>query len=208
MPAEDLTVGRRAEIIAAASELFEQVGYYSTSMDDIAATVGIKKPSLYHHVKSKGQIVAWIHNSLADDLLARLQRRINDGEDPQTVIFWVISDILHALHDRPGHLRVYFEHHREIPDEYRADAQRKRDAYSQLVSQVIASGVRRGAFRTDHVSLTTLALFGMCNWAYQWYRTDGSLSVDQIAAHFWRQFLNGISITHELDAAVPSDAVN
>ena len=197
-------MGRRAEIVAAASDIFERVGYYNTSMDDIAAQVGIKKPSLYHHVKSKGQIVAWIHDSLADELLARLRSRVNDGEDPATVIYWVISDILQALHDRPGHLRVYFEHHREIPEEYRADAQRKRDNYSQLVSDVIASGVRRGIFRTDDVGLTTLALFGMCNWAYQWYRPDGSMTVEQIAAHFWRLFLNGTSVERDLDAAPPA----
>lgn len=203
MAAEDITVGRRAEIVAAASELFERVGYYNTSMDDIATAVGIKKPSLYHHVKSKGQIVAWIHNSLADDLLARLRQRVNDGESPSTTIYWVISDILHALHEKPGHLRVYFEHHREIPEEYRAEAHHKRDNYSHLVNEVIASGVRRGTFRTDNVSLTTLALFGMCNWAYQWYRPDGRMSVDQVAAHFWRQFLNGIAVEQNLDSLPP-----
>ena len=203
MPEEDLTIGRRAEIVSAASYLFEKLGYYNTSMDDIAAQVGIKKPSLYHHVKSKGQIVAWIHNSLADDLLDRLQRRVNEGQDPSTIIYWVISDILHALHDRPGHLRVYFEHHMEIPEEYRAESQRRRTRYSQLVNDVIASGVRRGTFRTDNVSLTTLALFGMCNWAYQWYRPSGPLTVDQVAAHFWRQFLNGIAIVQDLDAPSP-----
>jgi CPA1 family monovalent cation:H+ antiporter len=40
--------------------------------------VGIKKPTLYHHVRSKSQIVLWIHDELADELSSRLTARIDD----------------------------------------------------------------------------------------------------------------------------------
>jgi len=49
--------GRRAEIVEIAARLFDRHGYHSTSMDDIAEAVGLRKPSLYHYFKSKDQIL-------------------------------------------------------------------------------------------------------------------------------------------------------
>ena len=40
--------------------------------------------------------------------------------------------------------------------------------------------------------LTTLAVLGMCNWAYQWYRPDGPLESGEIAAFFFDLLLNGL----------------
>jgi TetR/AcrR family transcriptional regulator, cholesterol catabolism regulator len=43
-------------------------GYHKTSMDAIAAAVGIQKASLYHHFESKEAIVLELHRSIIDRL--------------------------------------------------------------------------------------------------------------------------------------------
>ena len=48
---------RKNEIINAASELFMQKGYDGTSVSDILEKVGIAKGTLYHHFKSKEDIL-------------------------------------------------------------------------------------------------------------------------------------------------------
>jgi AcrR family transcriptional regulator len=47
----------KKKIIKAAYTLFEEKGYHSTSMDDIAAEVGVSKASLYSYFKSKEDIL-------------------------------------------------------------------------------------------------------------------------------------------------------
>jgi AcrR family transcriptional regulator len=47
----------RKKIIKAAYTLFEEKGYHSTSMDDIAKEVGVSKASLYSYFKSKEAIL-------------------------------------------------------------------------------------------------------------------------------------------------------
>lgn len=47
----------KKKIIKAAYALFEEKGYHSTSMDDIAAEVGVSKASLYSYFKSKEAIL-------------------------------------------------------------------------------------------------------------------------------------------------------
>jgi len=43
----------RQEIIIKAIKLFEVKGFHNTSMEDIAQACGVKKASLYNHIKSK-----------------------------------------------------------------------------------------------------------------------------------------------------------
>ncbi|ADZ09616.1 transcriptional regulator, TetR family [Methanobacterium lacus] len=47
----------KKKIIKASYTLFESKGYHSTSMDDIAAEVGVSKASLYSYFKSKEDIL-------------------------------------------------------------------------------------------------------------------------------------------------------
>jgi hypothetical protein len=42
--------------------------------------------------------------------------------------------------------------------------------------------------------MISLAVFGMCNWAYQWFDEQGRLSADEIAETYWRLLLNGIEL--------------
>ena len=44
---------RRAEIMAAATELFLERGFRATSLDDIGAVVGVSGPAIYRYFKSK-----------------------------------------------------------------------------------------------------------------------------------------------------------
>src|SRR3954453_5924643 len=58
----------RPDIIEAATRIFSERGYHAASMSDIADAVGIRKASLYHHVRKKEDLLFAIHEALVDDL--------------------------------------------------------------------------------------------------------------------------------------------
>src|ERR1041384_2531006 len=54
--------GRREELTRIAARLFAERGYQGTSLADLAEELGVQKPSLYHHIASKEDLlweVAW-----------------------------------------------------------------------------------------------------------------------------------------------------
>ena len=57
----------RPDIIAAATRVFSERGYHAASMSEIADEVGIRKPSLYHHVRKKEDLLFAIHETLIDE---------------------------------------------------------------------------------------------------------------------------------------------
>lgn len=192
MPGTDAAALREREIVAAAASLFEQRGFHATSMDDIARAVGIRKPTLYHYLKSKAEIVARIHDECIALLRPPLEGYLAEGLPPEVVLERVCGDIIRMSATHPGYMRVYLEHHRELPQDEREQARRLRDEYSALVRGVVQDGVDRGSFATADVNLSVLAFFGICNWSYQWFRPDGPRPADEVARELTRGFLDGL----------------
>jgi AcrR family transcriptional regulator len=190
---------RLDQIVLRSATLFDSRGYHQTSMADIAEDVGIKKPTLYHYVTSKEEILFLIHQEFVDLLFAAQERRDATGGQPDELLLGVMTDILSLMRTHRGHVRVFFEHHRELPARYEANITARRDAYFDMICSIITKGNEQGLFNVPDVRLVALAIFGMCNWAYTWYRDDGAMTTEEIGAQFWRWLANGISAQERID---------
>lgn len=195
---------RRREIVDNAAKLFGGGGYHQINMDGIANSVGIAKPTLYHYFKSKTDILYGIYTELLDTLLQRHEARVGAGLDTRQLLIEVMTDILELMETHHGHVRALFEHHHELPAEQWDDIRRKRDAYESMVREVIRTGIERGEFRDIDSELATLAVLGMCNWAYQWYHRAGPRRPREIAYMFWNMVIYGLQNREdELPAELP-----
>jgi AcrR family transcriptional regulator len=183
---------RRREVVAQAAELFDREGYHATNMSSVARAVGLQKPTLYHYFSSKSEILNWIHEEFIDLLIEKQEKRTDDLSAADGLRA-VMRDVLDLMDTHRGHVRVFFEHYRELSPEDQQTITRKRDHYQALIEQMISRGIRRGELRDVNVRLTTLALFGMCNWAYQWYRKGGGLESKEIADLFWDMLTEGLT---------------
>jgi TetR/AcrR family transcriptional regulator, cholesterol catabolism regulator len=192
MPEGDLGSGRRAALIAAAAQLFDRKGYAETTVEDIARAVGLSKASLYNYVTNKAEILVWIHNDTIEPFLGKLSRNVATGVNPKAALHEMVVDILEVMDSKAGYLRVFFEHHREIPEPMRSEVGKQREHYLELVEHLIAEGIRIGSFRDVNIRLTALSLFGMTNWTYQWYRPGGTFGHQAVAEHILDLFLRGV----------------
>jgi AcrR family transcriptional regulator len=183
---------RRQEIISKAAALFDEVGYGSTSMDSIARATEMAKPTLYHYFRSKDEILSSIHEEFIDLLIAQHEAHMAAGLRPGEAIQEHIADILSLMDTHHGHVRVFFEHFRELPVSRREEIDQKRSAYFDFVGRMVRDGIACGEFRELNPTITTMAIFGMANWTYQWYDPSGSLDSRTIAESFWDLLQTGM----------------
>jgi TetR/AcrR family transcriptional regulator, cholesterol catabolism regulator len=183
---------RKAEIIHTAARLFDESGYASTTMEDIASAVGLAKPTLYHYFPSKDEILFDIHEEFIDLLIERHRQRESAGLGPEQLLLEVMADILELMETHRGHVRVFFEHYRELPAAQQETIKLKRDTYENAVASIFEDGCAAGVFREVDPRLASLATFGMCNWAYQWYQVGGKLRTRELAYTFWGYLVHGI----------------
>lgn len=183
---------RRKLIIREAATLFNKTGYFHTTMDDIAEAVGVSKATLYYYMSSKEEILYLIHEELIDHFISLHESRLTTRMTCSQLLQEVLVDILEQIHQFPGYVRAFFEHYRELNADMKEQIKNKRDAYFQMIVKVFRQGIANGEFRVNNPTLTALAFFGMCNWAYQWYNPEGEQRPRQIALTFWDIFMHGI----------------
>src|SRR5919198_6392060 len=70
---------RAEEVYTAALRLFREKGYHATSMQDIAAAVGLYKGSLYHYIGGKEDLLVQVFERAMGTLLADVERIVADS---------------------------------------------------------------------------------------------------------------------------------
>lgn len=186
---------RRREIIEVAARLFDSNGYHQTSVDDIAEGSGIRKPSLYHHFRSKEEILYMIHEVYGREVIDRYLNRERENPNMSAAegLYHVFHDLVAVLDVFPEHVRVFFHYERElVASEFHDKIQAMRDEFEKMVEGLIRRGVEQGEFEVVDVKLAVLAFFGMANWTYRWYHQGGAATSKEVAECFHGIFLKGL----------------
>jgi AcrR family transcriptional regulator len=172
---------RRQEMVYAAAKVFAHRGYDATTMQDLAASMGLATGALYHYFGSKEQLLIEICDQLMEPLLERAHE-LMDGDDPPEqqlralLRMWVANVVEHR-----DHMLVFQQERHAIETGAKWRGVRdSRKAFERLVEDALE---RAGAAQSTGVDgrLALMALLGMVNHTPQWYRPRGRLTPLQIA---------------------------
>ncbi|ALG06723.1 TetR/AcrR family transcriptional regulator [Kibdelosporangium phytohabitans] len=72
---------RRAQLLAAAQDVFAANGYHAAAMDEIAERAGVSKPVLYQHFPGKLELYMALLQTHADELIAGVTGALDSTTD-------------------------------------------------------------------------------------------------------------------------------
>ncbi|MBM9463947.1 TetR family transcriptional regulator [Aeromicrobium sp. YIM 150415] len=172
-------------ILRAAQHCFVEQGYHGTSIRVIATRAGLSVPGLYHHHRSKQEMLQAIVRTAMESLHQQSVEALDAaGEDP-TARFDALVACLVRFHayEREQAFLAYSEI-RSLDDEAREAHIGRRDIQQRLMDTVVDSGVARGLFTTPHPVEASRAVVTMCTSVAQWYRSDGPLTPEALVERY------------------------
>jgi AcrR family transcriptional regulator len=181
----------RDGLLRVAVDVFNERGYDGTSMEDLAARLGITKSSIYHHVSGKAELLRLAVDRALDALFAVTA-------EPGATTGRAIDRLEHVVRRSVEVLAVELPYVtlllrvRGNTAEERAALARRRD-FDQVVARLVAEAEAAGDVRPDlDPALTGRLLFGLVNSLTEWYRPDGGLSGPQLADAVVTTALDGL----------------
>ena len=134
-------------IIDKVSQLYEQYGIKSVTMDDVARELGMSKKTLYNYVSNKDELVSLYIEHVTDQRRCNVEdikkQKLNAIEELFEVNWHVIQMLKHYNPSTDYDLKKYYPHH------YRKLRQIRRDNMLQAVRDNIIKGKQEGLYRQE-----------------------------------------------------------
>jgi AcrR family transcriptional regulator len=186
-------VDSRQEILRTAARLFQQQGYDATSMNDVATALKVSKAGLYHHFQSKDEILFELMNHALNITQERVVDRvlgIANAEERLRMLIRLHVEVILSVRDRE--ITVLLHENHPLPPSLRKRINVRKKEYIRFVEKLVSEVQQmRQSRRSVSPRAATFALLGMINWIYQWYKPEGALNSQQIAAQFAEIFFSG-----------------
>ncbi|KRA39363.1 TetR family transcriptional regulator [Nocardioides sp. Root614] len=166
---------RRAQLLAAALEVFVAQGYHAAAMDDIAERAGVSKPVLYQHFPGKLELYLAILDTACDAIIANCRKALESTHDnKQRVAAAMDAFFVYVGHDT-GAFRLVFESDLTNEPAVRDHIDRVTTECADLITSVIQedTGLPPAASRLLSVSLVGMAQVSARFWLTD---TDGGLT--------------------------------
>jgi len=183
---------RLSEILAHATEVFDEKGYEGASMRDLSRATGMSLAGLYYYFDSKEKLLYLIQKHTFTTIVTRLRERLKDVSDPEERVRVCIHNHLEYFLANQKAMKVLSHEDEVLKNHYGAEiAGIKREYYRICVE--LLDALKHGHGIEFSTRTAVLSLFGMMNWIYTWYkpRTDGG--AESLAQEMADIFLHGVT---------------
>ena len=194
---------RREELLKLAAAMFAERGLRATTVRDIADAAGILSGSLYHHFKSKEEMVDEVLRTFLDWLFARYQHIIDTEPNPLARLKGLFMASFDAIEDHHSEVVIYQDEAKRLSAHPRFSYiddlnRRQRKMWVDLLNQGIEQGYFEPGINVDLV----YRFIRDTTWvSVRWYQPGGPLTAEQVGLQYLSIVLDGIATDKEKPGA-------
>lgn len=172
---------RREVIRDEAARLFVANGYRSTTLDEVAASLGVTKGAIYHYFKSKDDILHAIVLIAMEAMEDNMRTAIASGGDAVSILYQILyGHVLTVIANRNS-LGVFLRERREMAEAHRATIDDRMRQYTNAVVEIVRLAQQKGEHPEVDPQVAVFSWFASCNSVIQWYRPEGPLPPGAVA---------------------------
>ncbi|HHL43082.1 MAG TPA: TetR/AcrR family transcriptional regulator [Hellea balneolensis] len=182
-PVEPLIEPKSAKgrILGVAARQFSDKGYEATTVRDLAAEIGILSGSIFHHFKSKEEILYSLMLDVTINMANTLQQAVSAAPTQLEKIRALVQTELSFIHGPYGPAATVLVYEwRSLSKHYRTQILSHRDKYDQLWIQTLTQAKADGLTDIDAKILHQI-IHGALAWTVNWYDPKGKLSLEGLS---------------------------
>ena len=171
----------RGKLLQTAAHLFRSKGYERTTVRDLASAVGIQSGSIFHHFKSKDEILKAVMEETILYNTALMRAALAEAQGPRERVLALIRCELQSIMGGTGEaMGVLVYEWRSLSEESQAYILSLRDSYELIWLEVLGEAKAAGLCQSDPFILRRF-LTGALSWTTTWFRPGGKMSLDELA---------------------------
>jgi AcrR family transcriptional regulator len=183
---------RRFELCMTAARTFVEKGFNATSVNDIAAALGVTKPGLYHYISSKEALFFEIVSLGMDWLEEDVIKPVQGISEPEERLREILQRHAKLTACNEGWITILLDEMHALPAPQRKKIEQRKRAYLDLVKGTLVQLKAAGRLRDIDPTVAALAVLGMIVWLPRWVRPGGRMPPEQVAAEVAELALDGL----------------
>ena len=171
----------RGRVLRAAAHLFRVKGYEGTTVREIAAMVGIQSGSLFHHFKSKEEILFTVMKEVIEYTSAKQDEAIAQVSSNRQKLKALIVSELYAINGVTcDAMTVLVFEWNALSRSHQHDLLALRNAYENTWINILRQ-LKEETGYVESPQVWRKLLVGGIAWTVTWFRKDGSMSLESLA---------------------------
>lgn len=175
----------RGRVLSGAAYLFYKQGYDKTTVRQLAQFIGIQSGSLFHHFKSKDEILATVMEQTIIYHLARLKEAAAKSDQLEEKLRHLIyAELLSITGDTGAAMAVLVHEWSALSHDHQQHLLQMRQEYEQVWLNVIQALKDQGRIKHDAYVWRRL-VGGAIAWTVTWYNPTGKINMNDLTDMVW-----------------------
>src|ERR1700728_2525928 len=133
---EEIQAYKRERILQEAVALLYARGFTATTLDDIAAALGVTKPFIYTHFRSKTDLLAAICSPTIELSLDAVMHASMGPGSPTERLYRAIVDFTQVVLSRQANIAIYFREEKNLSPDALAEINTLRKKFDHVLSKL------------------------------------------------------------------------
>ncbi|MDF2142879.1 TetR/AcrR family transcriptional regulator [Paenirhodobacter sp. CAU 1674] len=183
---------KREAVLAAAVSAFNEKGFRAASLDDVAARLGVTKPTIYHYARNKDEILFDCVKRGLEIILEAIAALPQDKRLGRDRLEAAMTGYAFAM-TQDFCRCVTRTADTDLAEPSRKEFRKLKRHIDDVMRGLVQAGMDDGSLRAGDARIVTFTLTGALNWIGRWYEPTGQLSRDAVTSGVVATLMAGLS---------------
>jgi len=183
---------KREAVLRMAARFFNQKGFHTTSLDDVANALNVTKPTIYHYFANKDEILFECTRRGLSAIITASREAAAQGGTGASRLHGVLMTYAMVMMDDYGICVARTQDH-SLSEASRKQFRALKREIDTLIRQVVIEGVEDGSLKVRDVRIATFTAAQSLNGLGNWYNPGGPSGKEETARLVVATLMEGLS---------------